>query len=499
MIAERTGPRRVGLAVVLSLAALLVAGCASYTAKPIAPSTTAAALEQRSLADPELARFIDGVLPDRVAVGGPPSTWDLSTLTLAALYFHPEMEVSRAKLSLARAGVKTARQIPNPTFTFSPGQYPHLIQPSSWTIGFLVSFVLEVAGKRGKRIAQAQNLVEAARQDVATAAWQVRGGVRSALLDLWAAEGRRRLVERRQAVQIQIVTLLEGRFASGDASALDVARERINLSQARLALRETERRAAEARARLAAAVGVPVRALEPVQLALGAFDKPAETPDVNDLATGTLRRRALQERTDVIGLLAEYEATQSALRLQIAKQFPDVTLGPGYTYDQGFDLYTVELNVELPIFNQNQGPIAEAEARRREAAARFVALQSRIIGDIDRSIASYLGAARTVSTAEALFRDQTRQRERIDRLFRLGGVDRLALLTVELELAVVELARFEAVIQQREAQASIEDALQHSMFDASGLYVRLPETMPSKLELLREPGAPSSSGQIKTQ
>ncbi len=468
-------------AVVLGVAATLVAGCASYTAKPIVPSNTAAALERRTLDEPALAQFIEAALPDRTAVGSS-SNWDLSTLTLAALYFHPEMEVSRAKLALARAGVKTAGQIPNPTLNISPGQYPALIDASAWTVGFLVNFVLETAGKREKRVEQARNLVEAARQDIATAAWQVRGGVRTSLLDLWAAEGRLRLVERRQTVQAQIVTLLEGRFIAGETSALDVARERINLSQARLSLRDTERQAAEARARLAAALGVPVRAIESVKLSVAAFDRPAETPDVNDLAAGSLRRKALLERTDVLGLLAEYEAAQSGLRLEVAKQFPNIGLGPGYTYDQGFDLYTFGLSVDLPIFNQNQGPIAEAGARRKEAAARFVALQAKIIGDIDRAIASYRGGARAVATADTLVQSQIRRRQQMGRAFGLGEVDRLAVLTTDLEQAVIELARFEAIVQQREALALIEDALQHSMFDGGSLYIRLPEKMPDKVQ-----------------
>lgn len=479
LVAVKSRVRSCRAAVVLGVAASLVAGCASYTANPIVPSNTAAALEQRTLDDPALAQFIEVALPDRATAGGS-LNWDLSTLTLAALYFHPELEVSRAKLALARAGVKTAGQIPNPTLSFAPGQYPALVSASAWSVGFLVNFVLETAGKRGKRIEQARNLVEAARQDIATAAWQVRGGVRSALLDLWAAEGRLRLVERRLTVQAQVVTLLEGRFVAGETSALDVARERINLSQARLSLRDTERQVAEARARLAAALGVPVRALEPVKLSLGAFDRPAEPPDVTDLSAGSLRRKALQERTDVLGLLAEYEAMQSALRLEIAKQFPNISLGPGYTYDQGYDLYTFELSVELPIFNQNQGPIAEAEARRKEAAARFVALQAKIIGDIDRAIASYRGGARAVATADTLVQSQIRRRQQIDRAFRLGEVDRLALLTTDLEQAVIELARFDAIAQLREALALIEDALQHSMFDGGGLYIRLPEKMPDK-------------------
>lgn len=460
----------------LGLAASLVGGCASYTAKPIVPSNTAAALERRTLQEPALAEFIDSVLPDRV-VSGSQSDWDLSTLTLAALYFHPEMEVSRSKLALARAGITTARQVPNPTLSFQPGQYPAVVDASAWTVGFLVNFVIEIGGKRERRVEQARNLAEAARQDVGTAAWEVRSGVRSALLDLWAAGGRHRLVERRQTVQGQVVGLLEVHFAAGGASALDVARERINLSQARLALRDAERQRGEARARLAAAVGVPVRAIEPVQLGFDAFDKPAQTPDAKHLAVGPLRRQALQERTDVFGLLAEYEASQSALRLEIAKQYPNISLGPGYTYDQGYDLYSFGLNVDLPIFNQNQGPIAEAEARRQQAAARFVALQARIIGDIDRALAGYLGAARTVATADVLLQDQVRQRQQIERSFRLGAVDQLALLTADLEQAVVDLARFEALVQQREALASIEDALQEPMFDTSGLYVRSREKL----------------------
>lgn len=469
-----------------------MAGCATYTAKPIEPALTSAALEQRRFSDPKLTQLIAEVLPERASDTGA-TAWDLSTLTLAALYFHPELEVSRAKLALARAGVKTARQTPNPTFSFQPGQYPAIIDASAWTIGFIVNFILETAGKREKRIEMARNLVDAARQDVATVAWQVRGGVRTALLDLWATEGRRRLLEQRQAVQIQIVSLLEGRFTSGDASSLDVARERIALSQATLALRDSERQAADTRARLATAVGVPVRSLESVSLSLTAFDNPVGVPQGTELESNSLRRRALQERTDVLGLLAEYDAAQSGLRLQIAKQYPDLTLGPSYTYDQGFDLYSLNLQVELPIFNQNQGPIAEAAARRSETGARFVALQAKVIGEIDRARLAYLAAVRSVATADALIQDQARQRQRIERAYRLGETDRLAPLTANVEQAVVELARFEAIVQEREALASMEDALQYSVYDGSSLYIRLPGQTPYKLDLLREQHVESSS------
>ncbi|ODT20856.1 MAG: hypothetical protein ABS35_18895 [Kaistia sp. SCN 65-12] len=481
MIFDRFGVRlRASLVVVAT--SVLVAGCASYEAKPLPPAQTAAALERRTLSDPALSRFIAAASPSYAAEAG---SWDISTLTLAALYYHPEIDISRNRLALAQAGIVTARQVPNPTITVAPGNGLLASEaPSPLTIGFLINFVIETFGKRDIRIEQATNATEAARQDLASAAWQVRGGVRTSLLDLWASEGRLKLATRRLALQQRIVDLLERRFGAGESSALDVARERINLSQVAIALRDSERQAGEARARLAAAVGIPARSIEQVTIVLTTFDNPPSMPDVRDMSEGGLRQRALLERTDVLGLLAEYEASQSAVRLEIAKQYPNISVGPGYAFDRGDNLYNFELSVDLPIFNQNQGPIAEALARRREAAAKFVALQAKVIGDIDRAVASYRGAVRTVATANTLLASQRDRRRQIDRAFQLGEVDRMAPLTADLEEEVVQLARYEAVIQQREAMAMLEDALQQSLFDGGYSFIRLPQRVSGRPDIL---------------
>lgn len=470
--------------VTLLLAGLAATGCSSYTPRPITPESTAAALERRTLNEPRLMQFISAVSPTYV---GGTTAWDISTLTLAAIYYHPEVEISRARLAQARAGIKTAGQIPNPTLTFGPGSGVLAAEaPSALTLGILITFVIETFGKREARVERATNLAEAARQDLVTAAWQVRGGVRTALLDLWAAEGRLRLAVRRRGLQEQIVALLERRFTAGDSSALDVARERINLSQVTLAARDAERQSAEARARLAAAIGVPARALDQVRLGLGAFDDPPQTPDVAEMTEGSLRRQALLGRADVLSLLAEYQAAQSNLRLEVAKQYPDINIGPGYDFDRGDNLYNFELSFALPIFNQNQGQIAEADAQRKAAAAKLAGLQAKIIGDIDRAVATYRGAARTLATANTLLQSQVRRRQQLDRAYQLGEVDRLAPLTADLEQEVVQLARYEALVQQREAIALVEDALQRSMFDAGDSFIRLPETPPNRPYILDE-------------
>src|ERR1700719_2226057 len=88
----------------------------------------------------------------------------------------------------ARAAVTTARQIPNPTVNLSTLYNLNVAQPTPWTVGGVVNFVVETFGKRGKRTEQARALADGARWDLATASWQVRGRVRTALIGVWAGE-----------------------------------------------------------------------------------------------------------------------------------------------------------------------------------------------------------------------------------------------------------------------------------------------------------------------
>ena len=48
--------------------------------------------------------------------------------------------------------------------------------------------------------------------------------------------------------------------------------------------------------------------------------------------------------------------------------------------------------VSLPLMNQNQGPIAEARAKRTEVAAEFTQLQQSIIAQSNSALTRYRGA-----------------------------------------------------------------------------------------------------------
>jgi cobalt-zinc-cadmium efflux system outer membrane protein len=447
-------------------------GCASYKPAPISPVENGRALDSRSLENPRLQKFIGAELGNK-GKADPPPTWDLSTLTLAAIYYHPDIAIAHAKLAGAEAGVITAAQIPNPSLSFEDLHYNATV--AAWTAAPVINFVIETFGKREARTAQAQHLANAAVWDLATAGWQVRGGVRMALLNLWAAQHRLDLSRQRLELQDQLVGLLEQRFAVGEASSLDVMRERIARRQITFAIRSLERGAAGARAELATAIGVPVRALDSVGLLLEAFDHPPPIPAHPD--TGELRREALTKRTDVQASLQEYEAAQASLKFEVAKQYPNITLSPGYIYDAGTNSYLLLPAFDLPVFNQNQGPIAQALANRKQASATFTALQARIIGVIDEAATAYRTATRSVATGDALRADDEHRARQIESQFRAGQLDRVMLVTAELGVAATALSRFDAVVQQRQAIGALEDALQQPLLDP-GHWPVVPEQDP---------------------
>ena len=446
-------PRRLLVAVLL-LALPGLGACVRYQSKPLSPPATLASIEARTLDAADLARFLTA---NHRATAWPPAAWDLSSLTLVAFYYHPDLDQARAAWITAQAAGVSAGERPNPNVSVAPGYNSTTPagEMTPWILTLDLDFTLETAGKRQHRLTQARHLSEAARLNIATVAWQVRSRVRQALLDLHAATATAALLERQQQIQSGNLALLDRQLAAGAISPFERTQARLVLDSIRLASHDAARQQAESRVHLAAALGVTVRALDGVSLRFDAFAQTAA-----EVPTADARRQALVNRPDILGALAEYEARQSALQLEIARQYPDLHLGPGYQMDQAASKWTLGLAGLLPAFNRNRGPIAEAEARRQAAAAAFNLVQSRAIEEIDRGLAAYRAALAKVATADALQADLRTQEQAAQAQLRAGEISKLDLGSVQLELVTAELARLDALIKAHQALGSLEDALQ---------------------------------------
>jgi outer membrane protein, heavy metal efflux system len=176
-----------------------------------------------------------------------------------------------------------------------------------------------------------------------------------------------------------------------------------------------------------------------------------------------VRDLALQNRADILGALADYAATQSALQLEIARQYPDIHFGPYYQYNQGDHQFTLQVTAELPVLNQNQGPIAEAEAKRSAAAAQFLALQAKVMTQIDSAVAAYRVTRENLTALESLAAAQKKQNEAVAAQMRAGAAAQLDVLNSRLELAAGELAQLDGRVKLQQAFAALEDAAQRPL------------------------------------
>jgi len=450
------GKRIVPLATICFLA-----GCAvqRYTPAPIDAGTTASQFQSRSLADPGLRSFEETNLGHPES-SWPSKSWDLQTLSLAALYFNPALDLARARLATADAAILTASARPNPTVDFVPGV------PAPYLLTQDVLFLIETAGKRGRSVQIARNLDQAAQFDLADSAWTVVIGVRLTLLNYLLASRNLELLRTEEKAREDEVAILEQVLSAGEITRLDVDLARMEASKTQVATRTAEGQAADAKAALAAAIGIPVAGLDGVEFSWPTMDTP---PAPESFSADQVQRDAVLNRLDIRRSLAQYAAAEAAVHSEIAKQYPNLSIGPGYTYEERNNFFTVGFSTSLPVFNRNQGPIAEAEGRRKEVAAAFVQTQAQVIARSERALAVYAAALNEVSEAQSLYQLQETQLLIVQQGIRTGTDNRLSLDAVQIQLLVLARARLDAVGRAQRALGDLEDAVQRPL-DHDGVF-----------------------------
>ncbi len=440
------------------LTAILM-GCASYQPKPIASSDAMAAFEARTLDSPSLKNFIQQNSENKTRAW-PLTSWDLNLLTLAALYYSPNLDVARAQWGVVKAGGATAEMRPNPGLGLLTKPANTVSGISSWPLGWNLDIPVEIAGKRGYRIQQSKYLSQAALFNLYGVAWRVRSRLKAALIELYQAQENETWLQKQEASRLEMATLLERRLTVGAISFPETTQAQIALAQSQSAFQEAQKRHDLALVQVSAAIGLPVSSLKGINLS---FTGLTDIPKPENLPSPEARRQALLNRTDIRAALAEYEASQAALQLEISKQYPDIHLGPAYLWDQGIRKWQVGVSFSLPLFNRNGGPIAEAEARREEAAAKFNALQARAINEVESAWVSYQATSRQLISADTLFQEQQKHQRSIVAEFNIGESDQLAVSGGQLELTAAEQARLDAQVKAMQSLGLLEDAIQRPL------------------------------------
>jgi outer membrane protein TolC len=434
-------------------------GCAHYHPRPVTVAALRQSLESRTLAAAPLHAW----LHDHLGRTAPP--WDVDALTGAAWYFSPELDQARAQSTAASAAAITAGQRPVPTLSL-PFEYTTNPKPdeSPYTLGLALDIPVEVAGKRGYRVAHARALSLASRFEIGVTAWRIRQKLRAALLALWDANARTALLQEDLVLREHLLRLLERRLALGEAARPEVASVRAQVASDRAQLLQGKRDAAEALASAAGVIGIPAAALQHERLDLHSFAVDAHEPH-----RGTLLDAALRNRADIQAGLARYEASQSALQLAVADQYPDVHLGPGYTYDAGAHKIAFNLSgIAISLPRNNRGPIAQAQAKRREAATQVEAGIASALAQVDQGLAAWTPAAAALRSAREAARQQQAVVHAAAEALRLGEQDRPALLRAQLDANAARLDAQQARLALQKTTGVLEDAVQQPLEPGHG-------------------------------
>ena len=112
------------------------------------------------------------------------------------------------------------------------------------------------------------------------------------------------------------------------------------------------------------------------------------------------------------------------------------------------------------MLNQNRGGIAEAEARRLESGETFLALQARVMAEIDRAQAAYEAALRKAAATQSLVTDLEKQEQSARAMLEAGEISKSELAVLRLQLSVTSVTRLDAFVKSHQALGQLEEALQ---------------------------------------
>jgi len=367
------------------------------------------------------------------------------------------------QVEAARADATSAGASPNPTLSGSVGRsfgYDAAQCPgcSAAQVGVGLSDNAAlwdlVVGKKALRAAAAQASVQAAQHNrdaalrtlTAALLQQFYAAVQAERL-LAVAEGARESSARTRA-------LLQRRFAAGASSEVELARAEVQEMEALQARDQAQAQLGASRATLGVLLGEsgPLQeTLEARALDLG----PLPALDVESLAA-----QAQAERPDVAAAQAQLARARTALSLARRQRIPDVAVSANYAQEgtgQGAiqpPTLTLGVSVPLPLFYQQQGEVARAEADLRGAQVTLARARAQAAADVRAAMAA-LEAAR--SRAERRVEERARRaRDLVQLQWEKGAASQLELLDAQRTLLQVSAEHLQDLTSYWMAVAQLE-------------------------------------------
>jgi len=320
-----------------------------------------------------------------------------------ALLNNRHLRAEYEELGIAQAELVQAGLLKNPTFFASarfPDRSPHVVNTE---FAVAADFVDLLAVPLRKKVAAAA--LDTAKLRVADEVLKLAAEVKAAYYRLAAREqvlAMQRTITEAAAASAE---LARRQMDAGNINELDAANERAASLQAKLDVARTQAEVVADREELVRLMGLWGKDASGL-----AVQRLAEVP-AGEAPLDGLESRAISQRLDLAA--AKAEAASIARALGLTRSYGLWSVEVGVDTEREPDRTNVtgpEVTVELPVFDQKQGKVADLAARYRQAKERVEAtaidIRSQVRAARDRMIAA--------RDAAAYYRDELiPQRERI--------------------------------------------------------------------------------------
>jgi outer membrane protein, heavy metal efflux system len=370
-VRSKGGPRVKPLAVSTFLGLLALAAFSTQAVAqlfdaqpPAAEAASPGSVERAALLQPPPVAAEPIPLPPVGPDGGARLT--LAEAQSLAEGSHPALREASARVRAARGNWLQVGLLPNPSIGYMGNEIGN--EDTAGLQGWYVENEFVTAGKLGLARAVAIREVSAADERAELARLQVLTTVRVYYFEMLAAQ---------RAVELanQLVTIADESVRVSDLLLQQLEIPRVTLLQSQverestalLEVQATERRDAAWR-RLAGVLGISDP--QPIELD-DALNQPL--PEMN---WEVVRPRLLAESPELSALRYEVDRARYEVQRASAGRVPNVTVQAGAQHDNMTDdnVANVQVGVPLPIFNRNQGAVAQACG---ELAAAQAALERR--------------------------------------------------------------------------------------------------------------------------
>ena len=430
-----------------------MAGCTHYVSAPVNPGEVAAARAAARLNPNAVEQRLAALAPGYKAGA---AQWDRLALFAAILEGNADIGASRTAIKTAEGARRAAGARPGPTLTLTTEYARNAPEASPWLFGGAIDLPIDAGGRRSSRLTVADLGIAAARYDYAETIWTTRMALRRALADKLVAECRLVTGTRMAAVRQRQFDVVARRVGAGAASRADLERVRADVADAVRRQADARTAIANASAGIAAALGVPPGDLTGRTLIWDGFEAPAPQPVVD----APTRLAALVGRADVLKAVTQHDQAEAELRGEIARQYPAISIGPGYTWERGLVKIPINLALILPPLDGNRGAIAAAEARRGEAGARLEAVVAGAAAAIDQALAATrLSRAALVQVRTLELPAARRLALQADHELAAGVIDRGEWAAAQAGAELARLSELDALAAVHAADAALEAAL----------------------------------------